>query len=86
MTIKRSKWKGILFKQKDFNNLKSSVNFNKNINIYDRNSIITPICINRNFNVFNGKSFTKITITEQMIGHKFGEFSSTRKRHIYKKK
>ena len=86
MTIKRSKWKGILFKKKFFNILKIKNNLNKNIEIYNRNSTISPICLNRNFNIYNGKIFIKITVTEQMIGHKFGEFSLTKKKHVFKKK
>ena len=86
MTIKRSKWKGILFTKKNFDNLKNFSNRNKIILIFNRSSMITPICINRSFKIFNGKNFTKLNVTEQMIGHKFGEFSLTRKRHVFKKK
>ena len=87
MTIKRSKWKGILFTKKNFYKLKySSNNRNEIILIYNRSSIITPICLNRNFKIFNGKTFTNLNVTEQMVGHKFGEFSLTRKRHVFKKK
>ena len=86
MSIRRSKWKGILIKKNIFNSLKNKSNFNKITFIYNRSTIITPICLNHNFKIFNGKNFTKLTITEQMIGHKFGEFSLTRKKHIFKKK
>ena len=86
MTTKRSKWKGILFTKKNFYNLKDLKNRNKTILIYNRSSVITPICLNRSFKIFNGKNFTNLNVTEQMIGHKFGEFSLTRKRHVFKKK
>jgi len=86
MTIKRSKWKGILFTKKNFYNLKDLNYRNKTILIYNRSSVITPMCLNRSFKIFNGKNFTNLNVTEQMIGHKFGEFSLTRKRHVFKKK
>lgn len=34
--------------------------------------------------VHNGKDFTPVQITEEMVGHKLGEFSATRKRFSYR--
>ena len=34
--------------------------------------------------VHNGKEFTPVQITEEMVGHKLGEFSATRKRFSYR--
>jgi small subunit ribosomal protein S19 len=42
--------------------------------------------IGSTFFVHQGNKFIKILVTEEMVGHKFGEFAPSRKRHIYKKK
>jgi ribosomal protein S19 len=34
--------------------------------------------------VHNGKDYIPVTITDEMVGHKLGEFSSTRKRFSYR--
>ena len=34
--------------------------------------------------VHNGKTYTPVTVTQDMIGHKLGEFAPTRKRFTYK--
>jgi len=38
------------------------------------------------FQIYNGKTFITIKIIDEMIGHKLGEFISTRKQFSYKKK
>mmetsp|Transcript_196 Transcript_196/g.472 ORF Transcript_196/g.472 Transcript_196/m.472 type:complete len:81 (+) Transcript_196:830-1072(+) len=75
----RSKWKG------PYIDIKLIKNYN-NINTAKRNSEILPIFINRYFNVHNGYKNVSILITENMIGHKFGEFVFTRKKFYHKKK
>jgi small subunit ribosomal protein S19 len=49
------------------------------IKIYARNSMILTEFIGAHFHVYNGCKFLKIFITENKVGHKFGEFSFTRK-------
>ena len=51
-----------------------------------KNSIILPSFIELAFRVYNGKAFTIVKIIEEMVGHKLGEFVSTRKQFSYKKK
>jgi len=51
-----------------------------------KNSIILPSFIEFTFRVYNGKAFTMVKIIDEMIGHKIGEFVSTRKQFSYKKK
>lgn len=51
-----------------------------------KNSIILPSFIEFTFRVYNGKAFTIVKIIDEMIGHKIGEFVSTRKQFSYKKK
>ena len=81
--ISRSNWKAILIKRSIL--LKNIKNSKIPIKIFSRSSFITPCCLGLNFLVHNGKKFTPLTVTESMIGHKFGEFSLTRKKNIYKK-
>ena len=59
----------------------------KPIKTYSRRSIITPEMIGIIFDVHNGKKFINVLITENMVGHKLGEFSPTRtfKGHPIKK-
>ena len=56
------------------------------IKIWSRSSIVIPEFVGYNFEVHNGKSFVAITVNEDMIGHKFGEFASTRKQVQHKQK
>jgi len=48
------------------------------IKTWSRRSTIIPEMIGITFAVHNGKQFIPVYITEQMIGHKLGEFSATR--------
>lgn len=50
----------------------------KPIQTWSRRSTITPDFVGLNFNVHNGKSFIPVYVTENMVGHKLGEFSPTR--------
>lgn len=49
------------------------------INVWDRSCVILPTFIGKTFGVYNGKKHIPVYITENMIGHKLGEFASTRK-------
>lgn len=50
----------------------------KVIKTWSRRSTITPECVGLNFAVHNGKQFVPVYVTENMVGHKLGEFSPTR--------
>ena len=50
----------------------------KPIKTWSRRSMITPEFVGHTFNVHNGKVFTPVFVTENMVGHKLGEFSLTR--------
>ena len=50
----------------------------KPIQTWSRRSTITPDFIGHTFNVHNGKLFIAVYVTENMVGHKLGEFSPTR--------
>jgi len=49
------------------------------IKTWSRRSAITPEMVGFTFGVHNGRSFVQIRVEESMVGHKFGEFSPTRK-------
>jgi small subunit ribosomal protein S19 len=51
----------------------------KVIKTWARRSDIHPDFIGFTFAVYNGKSFLPVYVTEEMVGHKLGEFSMTRK-------
>lgn len=48
------------------------------IKTWSRRSVIIPDMIGLTFAVHNGKKFIPVFVTENMIGHKFGEFAMTR--------
>jgi small subunit ribosomal protein S19 len=50
----------------------------KIIKIRDRSSQISPEMIDFTFAVHNGKTFNTVYVNEEMIGHRFWEFSPTR--------
>ncbi|MBR1965495.1 MAG: 30S ribosomal protein S19, partial [Lentisphaeria bacterium] len=47
------------------------------IQTWSRRSMITPDFVGHTINVHNGKTFVPVFITENMVGHKLGEFSLT---------
>lgn len=51
----------------------------KAIKTWSRSSTILPIMLNYTFLVHNGKKFIKVKIHEKMVGHKLGEFATTRR-------
>ena len=51
---------------------------NEVINTWSRRSTILPQFVGLTFGVYNGKKFIPVLVTENMIGHKMGEFAPTR--------
>ncbi len=51
---------------------------NQVIKIWSRRSTILPQFVGLRFGVYNGMKFIPVLVNEDMIGHKFGEFSPTR--------
>lgn len=78
--MSRSKWKGPYFSYKTLNNS------NQQKKILNRNSEIVPKFVGLTFQVYNGKNFTDVTVTSDMVNHKFGEFVFTRGKFSFKKK
>jgi small subunit ribosomal protein S19 len=53
----------------------------KVIKTWSRRSTITPQMVGLTFAVHNGKKFIPVFVTENMVGHKLGEFAPTRTYH-----
>ncbi len=49
------------------------------IKTWSRSSTISPEMVGLHFSVHNGKNFIEVFVDENMVGHKLGEFSPTRK-------
>ena len=50
----------------------------KPMKTWSRSSTIIPEMVGHTINVYNGKIFIPVYVTEQLVGHKLGEFSLTR--------
>lgn len=85
--MSRAKWKGPYIQKKLLEEI-LKIKFSSQNELYtnSRKSKIIPQFVDLNFNVHNGKTFSKVKITNEMIGYKLGEFVPTRKRFSYKKK
>ncbi len=57
-------------------------NDRKPIKTWSRRSTVTPDFIGLNFLIHNGRAFMPVFVTENMVGHRLGEFAATR---IFKK-
>lgn len=77
--MKRSRWKGVYVKPEQAKETSTTLRVS-------RNSTIIPKFSGQTFKVHNGKSFREITVTKEMLSHKFGEFSKTRAEFAFKKK
>ena len=53
---------------------------------YSRRSVVLPQFVGSLVHVHNGKSYTAVRVSEDMIGHKFGEFATTRRRALHTRK
>ena len=48
------------------------------IKTWSRRSTVMPQFVGLTFGVYNGQKFVPVSVSEHMVGHKFGEFSPTR--------
>ena len=76
----RSVWKGPYFDITLYKKVKKSKEENSKspIKTWSRRSTIIPDFVGVTLSVYNGKSFIPVFVTEDMVGHKLGEFSPTR--------
>ena len=76
----RSVWKGPFVHPsllKKIDKIKSG-DAKRPIKTWSRNSTVIPDFVGHSFLIHNGKAFIPITISEEMVGHKLGEFAATR--------
>ena len=76
----RSVWKGPFVESgllKKVEKASGSVR-NDVIKTWSRRSTILPQMVGLTFGVYNGRKFIPVNVTEEMVGHKLGEFSPTR--------
>jgi small subunit ribosomal protein S19 len=76
----RSVWKGPFVDGYLLNKADAARNSGKNqvIQTWSRRSTILPQFVGLTFGVYNGKKFIPVLVSEEMVGHKFGEFAPTR--------
>ncbi len=74
---RRSLKKGFTDQQQKL--LKRIESDDKNIKTHCRNMVILPSMLGKMIKIHNGKEFVPIVFTAEMLGHRFGEFSHTRK-------
>lgn len=67
--------------------VQNSQSIKKPIKTWSRRSMITPEMVGLSFEVHNGHKFLTVFVTDNMVGHRLGEFSPTRtfKGHPLKK-
>ena len=78
--MSRAVWKGPFVEESLIKKVEKSKNdpHRKPIKTWSRKSTIIPDVVGCSFLIYNGKKFIPITVSEDMVGHKFGEFSPTR--------
>ena len=78
--MSRSVWKGPFVEESLLKKIdKQKTNPTKKpIKTWSRKSTIIPDFVGISFLIYNGKKFIPITISEDMVGHKLGEFAITR--------
>ena len=76
----RSVWKGPFVEESLIKKVEKLKNdpIKKPIKTWSRKSTIIPDFVGVSFLIYNGKKFIPITISEEMVGHKLGEFAPTR--------
>ena len=85
--MSRSIWKGpfsLLKKESKSSSSLQNKKQDKTILVWSRNSMILPEDIGKDIQIYNGKGWALRKVLEDMVGHKCGEFSSTKKKTINK--
>ncbi|MEK7447488.1 MAG: 30S ribosomal protein S19 [Patescibacteria group bacterium] len=77
--MSRSLKKGPYVDEKLLKKVKALGNDKKIIKTWARSSAISPEMVGHTFAVHNGKDHISVFVSEDMVGHKLGEFSPTRK-------
>ena len=79
----RSLWKGPFIDGYILKKAEAARGASRNtaIKTWSRRSTILPQFVGLTFGVYNGQKHVPVQVTEEMVGHKFGEFSPTRTFH-----
>lgn len=76
--MSRSLKKGLFVDEKLLKKVNSAKS-GDTIKTWSRSSMITPEMVGINMAIHNGKEYIGVTVIEEMVGHRLGEFSPTRK-------
>ena len=76
----RSLWKGPFVELSLLKKAETAQDTNARapIKTWSRRSTILPQFVGLTFNVYNGRKFIPVAVSEEMVGHKLGEFAPTR--------
>lgn len=77
--MSRSLKKGPYIDERLLNKVEALGGANKIIKTWARSAVITPEMVGHTFAVHNGKEHIPVFVSENMVGHRLGEFSPTRK-------
>lgn len=77
--MSRSLKKGPYIDERLLNKVEKLGNDKKVLKTWSREAVITPEFVGHTFAVHNGKEHIPVFVSENMVGHKLGEFSPTRK-------
>lgn len=64
--------------EKFITNAKTKLERKKAVKTHNRDLIIVPEMVDMKIHIYNGNKFVPVQITEEMLGHRFGEFALTR--------
>jgi small subunit ribosomal protein S19 len=81
--MSRSVWKGPFVEDYLIKKVQKAAELNLSapIKTWSRKSTIIPLFVGYTFEVYNGKKFIPVIVSEDMVGRKLGEFSHTRTFH-----
>jgi small subunit ribosomal protein S19 len=81
--MSRSVWKGPFVEYYLIKKIQKASESNSTLSIktWSRKSTIIPLFVGYTFEVYNGKKFIPVSVSEDMVGRKLGEFSPTRTFH-----
>ncbi len=82
----RSSWKPLFLSNEVANQIKEKSSKKvEEIFAYNRATVLTQQMLGLKINIYNGMRFYTIVVSSDMLGHRLGEFSPTRKKPIAKK-
>ena len=83
--MSRSIWKGAFTRVPTIQSRKQRTRDTSGIvKIWSRAFMITPADLSRTYLVYSGKRWVKVRVIQQMIGHRLGEFCTTRQATVHK--